>query len=224
MSRFRDDPRAPGLGLLEAFAIFSRQFTARMLFGLAAVVIAARIWLGEFTIWDPMLAAMMVIFHPLTEWVIHVVLLHWKPRRILGIWVDFRASKDHRSHHEAPHDPKYWFMPISTSLLGFASAWVLGYLLLPAWPIRFTFVGVALCIGFVYEWTHYLCHSSYRPRSAWYRRLWKYHRLHHFKNEHYWMGVTMQRRRPHARHHARRPQARPDVADVPQAPGLGDTP
>jgi hypothetical protein len=21
--------------------------------------------------------------------------------------------------------------------------------------------------------------------------LWRYHRLHHFKNEHYWQGVTM---------------------------------
>ncbi|MDX2168661.1 MAG: fatty acid hydroxylase family protein, partial [Deltaproteobacteria bacterium] len=24
-----------------------------------------------------------------------------------------------------------------------------------------------------------------------YQRLWRNHRLHHFKNEHYWFGVTM---------------------------------
>ena len=29
------------------------------------------------------------------------------------------------------------------------------------------------------------------PRTALYQRLWRNHRLHHFKNEHYWMGVTM---------------------------------
>lgn len=49
----------------------------------------------------------------------------------------------------------------------------------------------AWALGLVYEWTHYLCHSSWRPRSAFYRELWKLHRLHHFKNENYWMGVTM---------------------------------
>ena len=41
-----------------------------------------------------------------------------------------------------------------------------------------------------YEWTHYLVHSDYRPRSAWYRSVWRNHRLHHYKNEHYWFTVT----------------------------------
>ena len=38
---------------------------------------------------------------------------------------------------------------------------------------------------------HYLVHTRYTPRSARYQRLWRNHRLHHFKNEHYWFGVTM---------------------------------
>ena len=42
-----------------------------------------------------------------------------------------------------------------------------------------------------YEWVHYMVHSRYKPKSAYYRRLWVNHRLHHCKNEHYWMGVTM---------------------------------
>ena len=42
----------------------------------------------------------------------------------------------------------------------------------------------------VYEWTHYLIHTAYRPKSAAYRRIWRNHRLHHFKNEHYWHGIT----------------------------------
>jgi hypothetical protein len=41
-----------------------------------------------------------------------------------------------------------------------------------------------------YEWTHYLVHSDYRPRSRWYRSVWRNHRLHHYKNEHYWFTVT----------------------------------
>jgi sterol desaturase/sphingolipid hydroxylase (fatty acid hydroxylase superfamily) len=42
----------------------------------------------------------------------------------------------------------------------------------------------------VYEWTHFLIHSAYRPRHALYRRMWRAHRLHHFRNERYWFGVT----------------------------------
>jgi sterol desaturase/sphingolipid hydroxylase (fatty acid hydroxylase superfamily) len=37
---------------------------------------------------------------------------------------------------------------------------------------------------------HFLCHTRYWPKSARYRRLVRNHRLHHFKNEHYWFGVS----------------------------------
>ena len=52
----------------------------------------------------------------------------------------------------------------------------------------------ALLAGYVlvgvYEWTHFLIHTAYRPRSRYYRSIWRTHRLHHFKNEHYWHGIT----------------------------------
>ena len=41
-----------------------------------------------------------------------------------------------------------------------------------------------------YEWTHLLVHTRYRPRSRYYARLARNHRLHHFRNEQYWLGVT----------------------------------
>ena len=40
------------------------------------------------------------------------------------------------------------------------------------------------------EWTHYLIHTAYVPRSRAYRAVWRNHRLHHFKNENYWHGIT----------------------------------
>jgi sterol desaturase/sphingolipid hydroxylase (fatty acid hydroxylase superfamily) len=42
----------------------------------------------------------------------------------------------------------------------------------------------------IYEWTHFLIHTAYRPRSRYYRSIRRGHRLHHFKNEHYWHGIT----------------------------------
>ena len=41
-----------------------------------------------------------------------------------------------------------------------------------------------------YEWSHYLFHSKYRPRTRYYARLKRNHRLHHWRNENYWLGVT----------------------------------
>jgi sterol desaturase/sphingolipid hydroxylase (fatty acid hydroxylase superfamily) len=41
-----------------------------------------------------------------------------------------------------------------------------------------------------YEWSHFLIHTPYRPKSGWYRNIWRNHRLHHFKHEGYWLGVS----------------------------------
>ena len=41
-----------------------------------------------------------------------------------------------------------------------------------------------------YEWVHLLVHTRYRPTMRYYRRLARNHRLHHYRNEKYWLGVT----------------------------------
>jgi sterol desaturase/sphingolipid hydroxylase (fatty acid hydroxylase superfamily) len=41
-----------------------------------------------------------------------------------------------------------------------------------------------------YEWIHFLIHTGHRPRSRYYRSIWRNHLLHHYKNEHYWHGIT----------------------------------
>ena len=43
----------------------------------------------------------------------------------------------------------------------------------------------------LYEWTHFLTHTRYVPRGRLYRRIWKHHRLHHFKHEGYWFAFTV---------------------------------
>ncbi len=41
-----------------------------------------------------------------------------------------------------------------------------------------------------YEWCHFLIHSPYVPRNRFYASARRSHRLHHYKNERYWFGVT----------------------------------
>ena len=53
-----------------------------------------------------------------------------------------------------------------------------------------TGVFASYAILLTYEWCHFLIHTPYRPRGRYYRSIWRGHRLHHYKNEHYWFGVT----------------------------------
>ena len=52
------------------------------------------------------------------------------------------------------------------------------------------FLVTVAALGLGYEWSHYLIHSDYRPKSRAFRAVWRNHRLHHYKNEHYWFTVT----------------------------------
>src|SRR5439155_1152550 len=53
-----------------------------------------------------------------------------------------------------------------------------------------TYLVAASAAGLSYEWVHFLVHSDYRPVTRAYRAVWNNHRLHHYKNEHYWFTVT----------------------------------
>ena len=77
------------------------------------------------------------------------------------------------------------------SLIGaLVSAGAIALLLFPRTALGLSFLVTILAFGLAYEWTHYLVHTDYRPKRALYRAIWRNHRLHHFKNEHYWFAVT----------------------------------
>jgi hypothetical protein len=185
------NPRAPGLTLARALKIFVRQPTARLLALAVTTAVTLRMVVGGLSLWDLALLAGIIAVHPMTEWCIHVFLLHWRPRKVGPLRVDFLVSRDHRRHHEDPYDPRYWYIPLPSGAIGLVIVVGVSLAVLPTTGLALTAIGTILLLGLVYEWTHYLCHTSYRPRSSTYRRIWRHHRLHHFKNEHYWMGVTM---------------------------------
>ena len=182
--------RPAPLDLRSAAREFTTFVTARWLAAMLAVAAAVRVALGGWRTRDLVVAAAFVAAQPFTEWLIHVYVLHWRPRVILGRTVDLRIGVLHRRHHQAPRDPKYIFIPIK-AIRRYA---VLDVLLLAlAWrtaPSVATGVVTATALTLTYEWTHYLIHSDYQPRTRVYRGIWRAHRLHHFRNENYWFGVT----------------------------------
>lgn len=155
----------------------------------------ARGWIAEWTWWDAIVAAGLVVVWPFQEWFVHSYILHLKPISIAGKRFESLASSTHRAHHRNPWEPKYGLTPIFF-IVGFVGMipmlWSFAYQanLLPLGAcLTATVVTLSLILN--YEWIHYLIHTSYVPRSRLYRRLWRSHRLHHFHNENYWLGVTM---------------------------------
>jgi len=65
------------------------------------------------------------------------------------------------------------------------------YLLTPTPRQALSGLAMSYAMLLTYEWTHFLIHSTYVPRSRYYRYIWRAHRLHHYKNEKYWFGVTV---------------------------------
>jgi hypothetical protein len=184
----------------QAWTIFSRKRAPRMIGAAIVLALAARIAIGDFTWRDAAAVAFMAAVYPFGEWAIHVYLLHLRPFMFRGRRIDLPSSRSHREHHENPQRMDLInFGPVEALailLLAAPAAVGIGAALaalipgpLPLGPLVTMLLTAYLLIG-VYEWVHFLIHTAHQPRSRYYRSIWRNHRLHHFKNEHYWHGIT----------------------------------
>ena len=184
------DPAALPDRLGGVLRVFAAHASPRILAAALAGASAVRVLLGDFGAWDLVVVAAIAAAWPLQEWLIHVFILHAEPGR--GITrLDPRTPALHRAHHADPWQPDLIFIPRHTFLFTLPLLLALYGALLPTWPLAFTGIATHLALALHYEWVHLLVHTRYRPRTALYRRLWRNHRLHHFKNEKLWFGVTM---------------------------------
>ena len=178
------------ISLGAAFTEFVKHPSPWMLFAMTAGGSIARLVIGDWQLSDALLPVIMVAAFPVYEWLIHVFILHWKPRRIGRVKVDSILARDHRRHHADPRDvplvfiptqAMYWIVPATVAISVFA---------FPRLGLGLTYLVVISAAGLIYEWVHFLVHTDYRPVSKPYRAVWNNHRLHHYKNEHYWFTVT----------------------------------
>jgi hypothetical protein len=179
--------------------LFVRQGSPPLL-GLALLVaVVVRVLLGHFDWRDLVVVAGLIALTPPVEWLIHVYLLHARPFAVFGRKIDLLAAREHRSHHRAPSVLGGVLIPAYALPIFFAQIALTVWLV--SFPIHWIFGGArlahaatgllgALTILAAYEWSHFLIHTPYRPHVRYYRAIWRGHRLHHFKNEHYWFGVT----------------------------------
>lgn len=182
-------PAAPTLGA-EARAFWSNP-SPKVIAAPLVVALIARIFLGGWTLWDAVIPVVQIALQPFVEWLIHVYILHWKPREFFGKKRDPYVAKKHRMHHGDPRLVKWIFVPLPVLYRVIPGAVVLYLLIFRDVRYGLTATIGGLGIFLVYEWTHFLIHSRYQPKTRLYRYIWRAHRLHHYKNENYWFGVTM---------------------------------
>jgi sterol desaturase/sphingolipid hydroxylase (fatty acid hydroxylase superfamily) len=157
--------RRTTVSLGTTFAEFWKHPSPWMISATIVTALGWRIVEGDWQVSDLWAPVVLVALFPVLEWVIHVFILHFRPRKVAGIRIDSELARDHRRHHADPRNIPLVFIPWRSLIA----------------------VGVT---GLLYEWAHYLIHSDYKPRTAVYKAVWRNHRLHHYKNEHYWFTVT----------------------------------
>lgn len=155
-----------------------------------APAITARVIVGDYQITDALVPVVMLALFPFLEWVIHVFILHWRPRRVGVVTIDPLLAREHRRHHVDPRNIPLVFIPWKSLLWGAPLVVAFALLAFPRTGLGLTFLVFIVTLALGYEWSHYLIHSDYRPKTRLYRAIWRNHRQHHFKNEHYWFTVT----------------------------------
>jgi muconolactone delta-isomerase len=182
--------RRRGLTLGGAWREFWRHPSPWLIGSFLLAAVAARVVVGSGAWWELLVPVALVALFPLIEWVIHVAILHWRPRRLGPVTVDSLLARDHRAHHADPRDLPLVFIPWRALVWLLPAYVVVAWLAMPTTTSTLTLLVSVYGIKAGYEWTHYLIHSDYKPRSRYYRHVWRNHRLHHYKNEHYWFTVT----------------------------------
>jgi hypothetical protein len=198
--------------LADAWREFWKHPSPWMIGATLVVALAARIVLGDWKVTDALVPAATVAAFPFFEWMIHVFVLHWRPRRIGPLTIDPLLARKHREHHADPRAAALIFIPWPALPWVLGGAVVIALLAFPRLGLGLTYLAFIMSLGLGYEWTHHLIHADYKPRTAVYRAIWRNHRLHHFKNEHYWFTITTSGTADRVL------RTHPDPADVPTSP------
>jgi hypothetical protein len=195
-------PRRDGkatVALRDCARVFARQPSPPYLFGAILIALALRFPQGHWSWRDLVVAAGLVAVTPFVEWLIHVYLLHSPPFMLFGRRIEIVSAREHRAHHEHPGVLSGVLLPVGAVIVFALMIAAVTYAM--SFPVAFVLGGDRLAgaaTGLIaaysilagYEWTHFLIHTPYRPKRRYFKAIWRNHRLHHFKNERFWFGVT----------------------------------
>lgn len=154
------------------------------------VFIACLIWtvphLNTFQTWIAL--ALGMAGYAASEYMIHRFLFHMKPPK--NAFLLKMIKRLHYDHHVTPNELNLLFLPVWYSLPLIAVSGGIAYGMTRSLTLTIAFVCGVIGYLLIYEWVHFVAHRPIQPRTPWGRWMKKLHLWHHYKNEHYWYGVT----------------------------------
>lgn len=208
-SRWRSRSADPGVDVAaslrtlpqvtEAFFRFGSPRVLLVGFGLASAIrlVVAATGVAPFGRWDLPAVLVVALLAPVVEWVVHRLVLHLEPRHWRGLLID--PGVGHREHHANPSSINWVVLRTVDAGLFQAVNGVIATIVVgvPLWLAGQPVAGPALTAVVAasaalahYEWSHFLFHTAYRPKTRRYRRLKANHRRHHHRDERAWLGIT----------------------------------
>jgi hypothetical protein len=182
----------PGADTLRGVIRLFFQFpTPRLFAAKALILLAARGFLGPLSGWDALVLLGIALYWPFQEWLLHATVLHLRPRDVLGVHVDPYFARRHRWHHRHPWVLEGTFLPLRVVVPLLPINVGLWWLVMPTVGLAATATLGMTLAALLYEWVHYLAHTPYRPRSAYFRRVVHNHGLHHFRSERHWYAFSV---------------------------------
>jgi len=123
-----------------------------------------------------------------SEYTTHRFLFHAAPSKTS--WILKLQHRLHYDHHIDPPTLELLFLPL-WFIIPMAAAYFGAFWAITRSPIQaFSVLFGVFCAVFYYEWVHYVAHVPFTPITPVGKYMKKYHLWHHFKNEHYWFGVS----------------------------------
>lgn len=154
---------------------FTKHASARLVAFAIAVTLVVRLAVGNWSFRDALIPFIILAAQPFVEWVIHRYLLHLKPFTIRGKQHDLYTARAHRRHHKAPAaldrvllhaseiSVSMFLIAITTGpIIAGAVALIFGGAF---WPVFLTTLLFAYLGLFRYEWSHFLIHTPYIPKT-----------------------------------------------------------
>ena len=181
----------------EVLSTYLRYRSPQVMVTGVAVILIARLLVGDWGGADLLVIGITAAMIGPVEWVLHRYLLH-APEGSFRMRM-LKTGTGHREHHLDPHDVGWILLGGADAFVfqfmiaGWTAAWSIPVLWLTGSPLLAPYL-TALAAAYIslahYEWVHLLVHTRYRPQTRYYKRLATNHRLHHYRNERYWLGVT----------------------------------
>ena len=190
MTTSTERPARKGFTRPDAVREFWKHASPWMIGAMFVVALTARIIVGDWQLTDVLMPLVMIALFPFFEWMIHVFILHWRPKHLGRLIIDPLLAREHRAHHMDPRNIPLVFIPAKALLWVLPLTVAVALLAFPRLGMGLTYLVFISAFGLGYQWCHYLIPSDYKPETPVYRAIWRNHRQHHYKNEHYWFTVT----------------------------------